>query len=114
VLLPYRVAQPLAEDLLFSGRTIDGRAAAAAGLVQALADDPEAAALGWFGEHLEGRSAAALACAVEAARGPLRREVPQRLAELERLYLQRLMRTHDANEGLAAFLAKRQPVWKHR
>jgi enoyl-CoA hydratase/carnithine racemase len=24
------------------------------------------------------------------------------------------MRTRDANEGLAAFLAKRQPRWEHR
>jgi len=24
------------------------------------------------------------------------------------------MQTHDANEGLAAFLAKRAPKWEHR
>ena len=32
----------------------------------------------------------------------------------ERLYLDRLMKTHDANEGLAAFLARRNPAWEHR
>jgi len=28
--------------------------------------------------------------------------------------LDELMETHDANEGLAAFLARRQPHWEHR
>lgn len=31
----------------------------------------------------------------------------------EELYLMDLMRTHDANEGLNAFLEKRTPVWKN-
>jgi cyclohexa-1,5-dienecarbonyl-CoA hydratase len=114
VLLPYRVNQPMAEDLLYSGRSIGASAALACGLVHAVADDPEAAALGWFQEHLHGKSAAALACATAAARGPMRRDVRQRLADVERLYLDRLMATHDANEGLAAFLGKRKPHWEHR
>jgi cyclohexa-1,5-dienecarbonyl-CoA hydratase len=40
--------------------------------------------------------------------------VRRRLAEVEQLYLDRLMRTHDANEGLTAFLDKRQPDWTHQ
>jgi cyclohexa-1,5-dienecarbonyl-CoA hydratase len=114
VLLPYRVHLPMAEDLLYSGRSIGGITALACGLVHAVADDPEAAALGWFREHLEGKSAAALACATAAARGTMRRDVRQRLAEVERLYLDELMATRDANEGLVAFLGKRKPNWEHR
>jgi cyclohexa-1,5-dienecarbonyl-CoA hydratase len=114
VLLPWRVNQPAADDLLFSGRSVASAEALAMGLVHAVADDPEAAALAWFNQHLAGKSAAALACAVTAARGPLQRQVRHRLAEVEQLYLNRLMATHDANEGLAAFLAKRQPTWEHR
>lgn len=114
VLLPYRVSPPFAEDLLYSGRSIGAAEAERRGLVQALADDPEAAALAWFCEHLQGRSAAALACATAAARGAMRRDVRARLAEVERLYLDRLMSTRDANEGLAAFLARRKPQWEHR
>ncbi|MBX3634468.1 MAG: cyclohexa-1,5-dienecarbonyl-CoA hydratase [Rubrivivax sp.] len=113
-LLPWRVSPAAAEELLWSGRSIAGSQALAIGLVQALADDPEAAALAWFDEHLAPRSAAALACAVAAARAPRLRELRERLAEVERLYLDRLMKTHDANEGLAAFLAKRTPQWEHR
>ncbi|MBL8323461.1 MAG: cyclohexa-1,5-dienecarbonyl-CoA hydratase [Rubrivivax sp.] len=113
-LLPWRVNVAAAEDLLFSGRSIAAPQALALGLVQAVADDPEAAALAYFDEHLGPRSAAALACAVAAARGSRVRELRARLAEVERLYLERLMSTHDANEGLAAFIAKRAPQWQHR
>ena len=36
------------------------------------------------------------------------------LAESERLYLDELCPTADMAEGVAAFLEKRRPVWKHR
>lgn len=114
VLLPHRVALPMAEDLLYSGRSIGAGEAQSCALVKAVADDPEHAALAWFAEHLQPRSAASLALAVEAARAPMRRDVRQRLAEVEALYLGRLMATRDANEGLVAFLAKRKPQWEHR
>ena len=112
-LLRYRVSQGAAEDLLFSGRSISGDEAKAIGLVEAVADDPEAAALAYFDTHLAPKSAAALRCALLAARGPLVSEVRRRLAEVERLYLDTLMKSRDANEGLAAFLARRQPHWEH-
>ena len=113
VLMPYRVNQQAAEDLLFSGRTIGADEALALGLAQRVADDPEAAALAWFDAHLAGKSAASLSLALTAARGAMLRDVRDRFAEVERLYLDRLMKTRDANEGLAAFLAKRKPSWEH-
>jgi cyclohexa-1,5-dienecarbonyl-CoA hydratase len=113
-LLPYRMNQLAAEDLLFSGRSIGAAEAKAIGLVHTVFDDPQTAALAYFEQHLVGKSAASLACAVTAARAPMIRDVRQRLAEVERLYLDRLMRTRDANEGLTAFLAKRKPQWEHR
>lgn len=112
VLLPYRVNQPAAEDLLLSGRSIGADDARAIGLVQQVADDPQAAALEYFDSHLAGKSAASLSHALIAARGALR-DVRNRLAEVEQLYVDRLLKTRDANEGLVAFLAKRKPVWEH-
>lgn len=114
VLLPYRVNQPAAEDLLFSGRSIGSEEALRIGLVQAVFDDPEIAALAYFEQHLADKSAASLACALAAARGGMLRDVRHRLAEVEKIYLDRLMQTRDANEGLVAFLAKRKPHWEHR
>lgn len=114
VLLPLRIGQARAEDLLFSGRSIDAATAAAWGLVSEVADDPSGAALAYFDAHLAGKSAAALSYAAKAARGPFAELARARLDEVEALYLEKLMATRDAGEGLAAFIEKRQPRWEHR
>ncbi len=112
-LLPSRIGQAAAEDLLLSGRSIDAQEAAALGLVTAVADDAQAAALAWFDRHLADKSASSLALALTAARTGRRAELRRRLREAELLYLDRLMKTRDANEGLKAFLAKRAPLWEN-
>ena len=114
VLLPLRIGQARAEDLLLSGRSIDGATALGWGLASAMADDPTAAALKYFEEHLAARSAAALSHAVRAAREPFADVARLRLGDAETLYLEKLMATRDANEGLSAFIEKRQPKWEHR
>ena len=113
VLLPLRVRQPVAEDLLWSGRAVSGEEGLLLGLVQAVAADPEAAAVEYFEAHLAPRSASSLACAVTAVRAPVVAVVRRRLAELEHLYLDTLMSTRDANEGLAAFIERRAAAWEH-
>jgi cyclohexa-1,5-dienecarbonyl-CoA hydratase len=113
-LLPERIGRAAAEDLLLSGRTIDGREAQRIGLVNAVADDPEAAALAYYDEHLGQRSGASLRWAVRAARLDLLERVPQRIAAAEALYLTGLMATRDSVEGLTAFLEKRPARWEDR
>ena len=114
VLLPLRIGQARAEDLLLSGRSISALQAATWGLVNEVADDPVAAALLYFEKNLMGKSAAALACAIQAAREPFAELARARLDDVEALYLEKLMSTRDANEGLQAFIEKRQPKWEHR
>jgi cyclohexa-1,5-dienecarbonyl-CoA hydratase len=113
-LLPMRIGQARAEDLLLSGRSIDAEEAYRFGLVTSIDDDPEGAALAYFEQHLEALSASTLRLAVTAVRGDMQPAVHRRLAEVETLYLEQLMKTRDAVAGLTAFIAGEPAVWEHR
>jgi cyclohexa-1,5-dienecarbonyl-CoA hydratase len=113
-LLPERIGRAQVDGLLLSGRSVDATAAQALGLVTAVAADPEGAALVWFRENLADKSAVAVRHAMRASRCDLVERVRDKLARVETLYLEELMATHDAVEGLEAFLAKRPPRWEHR
>ncbi len=108
-LLPERIGQAMAEDLLFSGRSIDATTALSCGLVQFLEDSPEDAALDYFDKHLAPKSKFALRQAVRAARGDVVERMKIKLDSVEKQYLQELMAGHDPLEGLTAFIEKRQP-----
>jgi cyclohexa-1,5-dienecarbonyl-CoA hydratase len=112
-LLPEMIGPTRALDLLVSGRSISGGEAAAIGLANATADDPQKAAFDYFRHHIENKSASALRFALKAARLDHFKRLRVRIATVERLYLKELMKTHDAREGLDAFLAKRSPKWNH-
>ncbi len=113
-LLGERIGRARAEDLLFSGRSVGAEEALSMGLVNGLADDPEAAALAYFDAHLAGLSASSLRYAVGAARAGYAKRIGDKLAEVEELYLSGLMSTRDAVEGLEAFIEKRPPKWERR
>ncbi|HEY1364047.1 MAG TPA: cyclohexa-1,5-dienecarbonyl-CoA hydratase [Xanthobacteraceae bacterium] len=113
-LLPELIGPARALDLLVSGRTISGAEAAAIGLVHAAATEPERAALAYFDEHLKPKSASSLRHALKAARFDYIARVKAKITAVERLYLDELMRTHDATEGLQAFVEKRAVQWQHR
>lgn len=114
LVLPWRAGGAAALDLCVSGRVIDAASARALGIVTEVADDPSAWWDAHFAEHLAPRSAAALRFAERAARAGLFELLETRLPALERLYLDELMATHDANEGIAAFLEKRAARFEHR
>jgi len=111
-LLPERIGMAAAEDLLLSGRSVGAGEALSMGLVDQLSEDPAAAAEAYFEKHLAGLSASTLRYAVRAVRGDRLARIRTTLAEVETLYLDELMSTHDAVEGLTAFLEKRPAIWE--
>jgi cyclohexa-1,5-dienecarbonyl-CoA hydratase len=113
-LLPEAIGPQRALDLLISGRSISGAEAAAWGLATDAGSAPQEAAVQYFHAHLAGKSASALRFAVRAARLDYVARVREKLEAVERLYLEELMATRDATEGLNAFLEKRPPRWEHR
>ncbi len=113
-LLPELVGPVRAIDLLLSGRNVSGAEAATMGMACAMAADPERAALDYFGEHLKPKSSSSLRYAVKAARLDYAARVRAKIASVERTYLDELMKTHDAVEGLEAFVGKRAAQWQHR
>ncbi|MCP3914454.1 MAG: cyclohexa-1,5-dienecarbonyl-CoA hydratase [bacterium] len=113
-ILAERVGRGVADDLLLSGRTMHAAEAHAVGLVDHIGEDPDGDALAWAEEHLLPRSASSLRFATRAARFDFNRRFENLVADLERLYLDELMQTADAVEGITAFLEKRQPKWEDR
>ncbi|MCX6544383.1 MAG: cyclohexa-1,5-dienecarbonyl-CoA hydratase [Acidobacteria bacterium] len=113
VLLAERVGRGAAEDLCLSGRSITAEEAYRIGLVDQIAEtDPAEAAHEYAQAHLLPRSASSLRLAAKAVRVGLRARLAAELPEVERIYLKELMATHDAVEGLRAFVEKRAATWQ--
>lgn len=111
VLLPWRIGGGHALDLCVSGRSVSAAEARAMGLVHTVCADPAEAAIAFAQEHLLPSSASSLRFAERAARHGLARLLDDTLPAIERLYVEELMATADANEGIQAFLEKRKPVF---
>jgi cyclohexa-1,5-dienecarbonyl-CoA hydratase len=114
VLLPARVGHARATLDVLTGESRSAAYWRDAGLVAFTAPAAELAARvdAWFADHLEPKSASALRHAAIAVRGSLHAHVREMLPVLERLYLTDVMGTHDAREGVRAFLEKRAPKWR--
>lgn len=113
-LLAERVGHAAAEDMLLTGRTLSAEEAHRLGLVDALCEPahaPVERALEYAHQNLLEQSRSALRFAARAARQHRSEALHARLRELEKLYLNELMQTPDAKEGIAAFLEKRTPNW---
>ncbi|HSY50343.1 MAG TPA: enoyl-CoA hydratase-related protein [Thermoanaerobaculia bacterium] len=115
----YQLSRQLAPrkglELLLTGDSIDAVAAERVGLVNAVFPFAEfdIRAGEWL-QRLYKQSASSLRFAKRAFRLAQSADFHERLAAVERLYLDELMRTSDANEGLNAFIEKRKPVWSGR
>lgn len=115
VLLPHVIGDKRARELILTGELIEANEAARLGLVNYVVpvDQLEAKTLEMLSKF-RGLSAAALEMtkrAIDMGRG---RSLDSALKQIEDMYLQELMKTYDATEGINAFIEKRKPVWRNR
>lgn len=106
------VGQKRAAELILTGRTISGRETAEIGLAtRAVLDADLDAVVNESVEQLRRLSPAALAMAKKASYAWDSMHFDKSLARAERIYLEELMKTADAQEGIRAFMEKREPRW---
>jgi cyclohexa-1,5-dienecarbonyl-CoA hydratase len=112
-ILPWRMPGAVAEDLVLTGRRMMAEEAARLGLVTELCEEGElgGATERFLEKRIRPLSGVALRMTHRGVRAPFEKAVRAHIAELERTYLNELMASKDANEGIAAFLEKRKPAW---
>jgi cyclohexa-1,5-dienecarbonyl-CoA hydratase len=115
ILLPRIMGERRARELLLTGEIFDAREAQRTGLVSHIVETERLEAkLQEILAQLRSLSAPALEMtrrALDAARG---RPFLEALERVEDLYLNELMKTEDAQEGVKAFMEKRKPDWRNR
>lgn len=107
------VGEKRAADLIFTGRTFRGTEAAEWGLANsAHSKDEIGQAIQERLDHLSKLSPVALAHAKKAFYAWDSIHLDKGLARAEKIYIEELMQTEDAKEGIQAWLEKRKPEWK--
>lgn len=106
------VGQKRAAELILTGRSITGSEAAQMGLATRAVPDRElSSAVEDTVRRLLKLSPAALALAKKAFYAWDSMHFDKGLARAEKIYFEELLKTSDAQEGIAAFLEKREPKW---
>jgi len=117
ILLPMKIGSARAEELLISGKSISAEKAHSLGLVNEVFEDKNAMNTSvdeYIAKHILPKSASSLRYGVKASRVFMNHILFKFLPALEDNYVNVLMNTNDANEGINSFLEKRKPVWQNK
>jgi cyclohexa-1,5-dienecarbonyl-CoA hydratase len=115
ILLPRIIGEKRARELILLGEMIDATEALRLGLVNYVvpATELEPKLLSVLAK-LRDFSASSLAMTRMALDLGERSSFQTVLADVENLYLNELMKTQDAHEGVRSFMEKRKPEWRHK
>ncbi len=113
VVLPQLIPHHIALELLLTGETMSATTAYQVGLVNRLTPPEKLSdAVNELVGKLTNLSGAILRYTRRAARLGATGDFGEALTAVEKLYVDEMMQTHDAHEGLAAFMEKRAPAWQ--
>jgi cyclohexa-1,5-dienecarbonyl-CoA hydratase len=114
-LLPRLVGRKKAAEILFSGAGLTAAEAERIGLItRAVPDDKLDAEVAALLQRFQEHSAVVLQLTRRALAGGADLLLPDAFGHAQDVYLNQLMATEDAEEGLKAVMGKRKPVWKDR
>jgi cyclohexa-1,5-dienecarbonyl-CoA hydratase len=113
-IFPRIIGRKAAMELLLSGKSVSAEEAVALGMVNRVVGRAtlEKETREFVKPYLT-LSAEVLRQSKRAIRAGLDDDLEPSLRVIEDMYLTKLMKTHDTNEGLAAFVEKRKPRWKN-
>ena len=113
-IMPRIIGRKAAAELIFSGKIISADEALQMGLINKVVKDEDLAnETEAFLKPFMKLSSKVLRVTKKAMMSGLRDDLEPSLQPIEDIYLNQLMKTHDAHEGLKAFLEKRKPEWKN-
>jgi cyclohexa-1,5-dienecarbonyl-CoA hydratase len=113
LIFPRMMGRKKAMELILTGDTLSAQEALALGLINKVVPETSLAdEANGFIQKFKKLSGVVLKLTKEATLAGLNDDVDKGLKAIEKIYLDRLMKTDDALEGLKAFLEKRKPAWK--
>jgi cyclohexa-1,5-dienecarbonyl-CoA hydratase len=113
-IMPRIIGRKAAADLIFSGKIISAQEALNLGLINKVVKEEELEKeTEIFLKPYIKLSSVVLRLTKKAMMSGLKDDLEPSLRLIEDVYLNELMKTHDAHEGLKAFLEKRKAEWKN-
>jgi len=115
VIFPHLTGRNRALELLLSGDVISAAEAERIGLInRVFPEETFREKADEFIARFMGKSSAVLKLIKKVVDRGLYADVTWSMRDAEKIYLEELMATRDASEGIQAFLDKRKPVWRGR
>jgi cyclohexa-1,5-dienecarbonyl-CoA hydratase len=115
IILAEKIGLARAEELIITGKVITAETGKLYGLLNEVYEDRASLDEGvntFIEQQILPKSSSSLRFAVKASRVKFNHILSNFLPVLQDMYVNELMNTQDANEGINAFIEKRKPVWE--
>jgi len=115
VLLPRVIPQKKAMELIYSGESVSAQEALSLGLISKVVPEEDLdKEVREFTKKFLNKSGVILSLTRKSIISAFDKSIADGFAISDQIYLDELMKTEDAHEGIKAFLERRKPVWKNK